>query len=107
MAWESRKRGGLYYTRSRREEGRVVREYVGGGLAGELAAEADRIGRERREAEDLRRRGELERLQALAAAVAEVEEAARVLARAHLVAAGYHRHKGEWRRVRGETNRSA
>jgi hypothetical protein len=78
----------------------VVREYVGGGLAGEMAAEADRIERERREAEELRQRRELERLEALAAPVAELHEAAAVLARAHLIAAGCHRHKGEWRRAR-------
>ena len=59
MGWEERNRGGRYYTRSRRVEGRVIREYIGGGLAGEIAAEADRIERERREAEELRRRREL------------------------------------------------
>ena len=30
----------------------------------------------------------------------EVDEAADILARAHLLAGGYHRHKGEWRRGR-------
>jgi hypothetical protein len=36
--WEKRQRGGLYYTRSRKENGTVVREYVGGGVLGQLAA---------------------------------------------------------------------
>jgi crotonobetainyl-CoA:carnitine CoA-transferase CaiB-like acyl-CoA transferase len=101
MAWEERQRGGRYYTRSRREGGRVVREYVGRDPLAELAAEEDRIRRELEEAERERQREELERLKALAAPVLEVSEAAEVLAHAHLVAAGYHRRKGEYRRVRG------
>ena len=39
--WEKRERGGLYYTRSRKVNGQVVREYVGGGALGELAALID------------------------------------------------------------------
>ena len=39
--WEKRERGGLYYTRSRKVHGRVVREYVGGDALGELAALMD------------------------------------------------------------------
>jgi hypothetical protein len=101
VAWEERERGGRYYTRSRREGGRVVREYVGGGLAGERAEEEDRARRELEEAQREREREDIERIKALAAPVLEVSEAAEILARAHLVAAAYHRRKGEYRRARG------
>jgi hypothetical protein len=104
VAWEKRERGGRYYTRSRRspEDGRVLREYVGSGALAELAAEADRTKRELAEAEREREKEELERLEALAAPVEELSEAAEILAHAHLIAAGYHRHKGEYRRARGK-----
>ena len=104
MAWEKRERGGLYYTRSRRspEDGRVLREYVGSGPLAELAARSDRKKRELAEAEREREKTELERLEALMAPVEELSEAAEILVRAHLIAAGYHRHKGEYRRARGK-----
>ncbi len=102
--WERRERGGLYYTRSRKENVRVVREYVGAGPVAELAAEMDRLERLEREEEAEARREERERLDALAAPVGELCEAAEFLARAALVAAGYRQHKrGEWRKRRGET----
>ncbi len=70
MGWE--------YTRSRRIESRVVREYLGAGLVGRLSAEADRIKRERVEAEKVRHKRELERLEALVSPAAELWEAAEV-----------------------------
>jgi hypothetical protein len=78
-----------------------VREYVGSGPLAEAAAEADRTEREMVEAERKREKMELERLEALAAPVLEISEAAEILVRAHLIACSYHRHKGEWRRARG------
>ena len=47
MAWERRGNGKFYY-RSRRVQGRVVKEYVGGGEAGHQAAAADQASRKSR-----------------------------------------------------------
>ena len=49
--WERRERGGLYYTRSRRKDGRVVREYIGGSVLGEIVALEDECERRQREEE--------------------------------------------------------
>jgi hypothetical protein len=98
MGWESRQRGGLYYTRSRKENGRVVREYIGGGILGELAAQMDALERERREEQAARWKEEQEELDALEAPVEELSEASDLLVRAALLASGYRQHnRGEWR----------
>ena len=99
--WERRERGGLYYTRSRREGGRVVREYIGGGVLGEIAALEDEYERRRRQEEAALWKEERQRLDDLTAPVEELCEAAEVLAHAALVAAGFRRHnRGEWRKRR-------
>ncbi len=99
MGWD---KDGRYYTRSRRENGRVVREYVGGGLVGKYASQLDAIERDKRlterECERIRRQDyevrdrELEHL----------EELADLVVRAVLASAGFHQHhRGEWRKRRG------
>ena len=102
MGWERRERGGLYYTRSRRVDGRVVREYVGRGLVGELVARLDAAERKRRSARraaSRRRDDALDDADAATRALCEVSE---LLARASLLLAGYRRHdRGAWRRRRG------
>ena len=101
MGWEKRKRGGHYYTRSRKINGRVVREYVGGGPLGKLAAEMDALERRRRQEKAEAWRAERERLEALEAPVVKLCEMSEALARAILIVAGYHRHnRGEWRKRR-------
>jgi hypothetical protein len=101
--WEWRERGGLYYTRSRKEGGGVVREYVGGGALGQIAALEDDHKRRRRQEEAALWKEERESLEKLTAPVDELCEAAEVLARAALLAAGYRRHnRGEWRKRRGQ-----
>jgi hypothetical protein len=101
MGWEKRDRGGLYYTRSKKVGGRVIREYVGGGTLGHLTALQDAQERRRREGEAALCKEEREKLDALVAPVEDLCEAAEILYRAALLAAGYRRHqRGEWRRKR-------
>jgi hypothetical protein len=95
-----RRDGNLYYYRSLRDGERVRKVYVGAGEIARIASESDILRRTGQEARREREKAELERLDALAAPVLELSEAAEVLARAHLLASGCHRHKGEWRRAR-------
>jgi hypothetical protein len=104
--WERRERGGLYYTRSRKVDGRVVREYVGSGLLGQLAARMDAELRRKRQQEAAAWKEEREQIEALTAPVEELCEGVEVLARATLLASGYHRHnRGEWRKRREQGDR--
>jgi hypothetical protein len=99
MGWDK----GRYYTRSRKVGGRVVREYVGTGRLGELAAELDKLDRGRREAERAALRAEQADIGARDAPLDELHNLAELLTRAALVAAGFHQHKrGEWRKRRGD-----
>ena len=99
--WERRERGGLYFTRSRKEGGRVVREYVGGGVLGELAARMDELKRLEREEEAAACKEERERLDGLDGLLDEFCEDVETVTRAVLLAAGFRRHKrGEWRKRR-------
>lgn len=100
MGWDK----GRYYTRSRKVNGRVVREYIGRGEVAELAAQSDAINHADREARREARRAEKAKLDALDASVQELDELANLLARAALLAAGYRQHnRGEWRRRRKVT----
>ena len=101
MALESRRRGGVYYYRSRRAGRRVLKEYVGAGRLAELAAAVDARERaERRAAEDAERAA-MRRMDAADAEVDDLCHRVELLVRATLLAAGYHQHdRGAWRRRR-------
>ena len=100
MGWEKRDRGGLYYTRTRKIGGRIVREYLGSGPLAELAALMDAHKRLRRQEEAKAWQEERKRMEALKAPVEELCEATDVLLQAHLVACSYRRVAGNWRRRR-------
>jgi hypothetical protein len=99
VAWE-RRGGKLYYYQSEREDGRVRKRYIGAGEVAKMIAHADETIRRTRAERRERARTELEEARSLALAGAELHQAAEILARAEMVAAGYHRHKGEWRMKR-------
>jgi hypothetical protein len=100
MAWEERARGGRYYYQSLREAGEVRKKYIGAGEIAELIARADATRRRVRERRREEGREELERMRDLVAPALELDEDVDALVRAHLAAAGFHLHRGEWRRGR-------
>ena len=101
MALE-RRNGNLYYYRSVRDGEKVRKVYWGSGELARIAHEREIMNRAARQHEQQESAKELERLEALAAPVLELSEAAEILLRAHLIDAGYRRRKGEYRRARGE-----
>jgi len=76
----------------------VVREYVGGGILGKIAAMEDEYKRRQREEEAAYLIEEQERTVELEKPVEELCKATDLLVRAALLASGYHQHnRGEWR----------
>jgi hypothetical protein len=96
MGWE---RG--YFYRVRKESGRVVREYVGRGPVAILAAKLDALEREKRQVQAHDLRHEKHALAVLEADLKALEQTTDLLARAALLAAGFHQYnRGEWRKRR-------
>jgi hypothetical protein len=97
MAWETRQ-GRRYYTRSKRVNGRIRREYVGGGAAGERAAAEDALRRAERKQAAEALKFESARHAWVAGRLDELGRVADRLLALALAEAGYHCHHGEWRR---------
>jgi hypothetical protein len=97
---ERRRNGNVYYYRSVRDGDKIRKVYLGAGETARVSHEKDVLRRTGRKAQREREKEHLERLKALAAPVLEASEAAEILARAHFIVAGYHKHKGEYRRAR-------
>jgi hypothetical protein len=101
MGWKTIN-GRSYYYRPKREGGRVVTEYVGGGEAASLIAQFETADRDRRDMQRHDERAERERMDAEDRAFAEWFQGVEVVANAAIEAAGFHRHhRGEWRKRRG------
>jgi hypothetical protein len=101
MGWEARGCGGrLYYFRYRKVAGRVTRQYLGTGPVAELAAAADALRRADRRAALEARRAEEDRWRAALGPLLALSRVADLMARAALLAGGYHRHARTWRKKR-------
>ena len=97
MGWEYRARGGPYYIRSIRSNGRTIREYLGRGPGAEQAAREDAEARTIRDQE----RAAWQHLEGLDAQVTTLDRMVNVLMESTLLTAGYHQHhRGEWRKRR-------
>jgi hypothetical protein len=102
MSWETRG-GRRYYTRTRRRDGKVIREYIGAGPVGEQASAADAERRAERDARAMLRKAERARWVGAEALLQQLSADVHLLVRAAMVSSGFHRHdRGCWRRRRVE-----
>jgi hypothetical protein len=99
MGWKTIN-GRRYYYKSERDGGRVKTTYFGTGESGLLISLLASEDRAEREAERAQRKAEREECDAEEKAVAEWFHGVQAVADAAIIAAGFHKHKGQWRRER-------
>ena len=99
MPWESRNGAGRYFTRSRRVNGRVVREYLGTGIAAEIAAAESVARAQSAQAHADQLRCYQAEYRAVEDAILALNHILEGMTRATLLVRGYHQHhRGEWRK---------
>lgn len=102
MAWERRANRGRYYYRGRYVDGRVVKEYIGTGEVGEIAARLDAEARARRAAEAAANRAREAMLEPIERTMRDLHAGCTTLMAAVLLTSGFYQHaRSEWRRRRG------
>jgi hypothetical protein len=99
MGWKTIN-GHRYYYKSKREGGRVKSTYFGAGEAGTLMANMVAFERLERVDERERLREERQESDAEETAVSEWFDQIQAAAEAAMIDAGFHKHKGQWRRKR-------
>ena len=87
-----------YFFRSKRKGKRVETEYIGAGPGALFAVELDQLEAQAAAAERKARETEAAEYQVIENQLKQTEAAARDLAAAALLLAGYHPHKRQWRR---------
>jgi hypothetical protein len=99
MGWKTIN-GRRYYYKSERDGGRVKSTYFGAGEAGTLMAKMAAFDREDRSAEREELREERKESDAEETAVPDWFDQVQAVADAAMIEAGFHKHKGQWRRIR-------
>lgn len=105
MGWETRG-GREYYYRKEREDGRVRSVYVGGGETARMIAQLEAMRSDEREGKRILARMERGRIEKQEADVNRVCAVVEPLMTAALLAAGFHTHRRQWRRIRDEQSDS-
>ena len=101
MSWEQR-RGRSYYYRKMREGERVRSKYLGAGIVAQICAGDDDAKRRDRAAQRAADRAARHAEAQIDRQLAGVESAIAAMTHAALLAAGFHKHKGQWRKKRHE-----
>jgi hypothetical protein len=99
MGWKTIK-GRRYYYKSEREGGRVKTTYFEAGESGLLISRLESVDRAERQAERDEWRAEREENRAEEKAIANWFDDVQAVADSAMIAAGFHKHKGQWRRKR-------
>ena len=99
MAFEQRGNG-VYYYRKERQGGKVKSVYGGGGLLGACFEALDRESREERAFKQQQRKEAAGAMRAIDRAAKESWKEIRAAHEAAMMAAGYHKHKRQWRKKR-------
>jgi hypothetical protein len=98
MGWERRQRGGRYFYRSVRVNGRPRKLYLGAGPAARAYARQEAERRARRRSERAALHAEQARTAPADLAFQGARTLVDLLVRASLVLSGFHLHHREWRR---------
>src|SRR5262245_25045662 len=99
MGWK-RINGRRYFYKSERQGGRVKTTYFGAGELGQWMSLLLSEGRAEREAEREAARAERQEFDAEERAVSGWFDGVQAVADAAMIAAGFHKHKGQWRKKR-------
>ena len=99
MGWEYRGNR-LYYYHKKRTGSRVVSEYVGAGMSGYLAEVFDNEDRSERKYNAAQRKERILEIKKINQDLDQLTKTINILVRAVFLTAGFHPHKGQWRKIR-------